>query len=98
MLNPDVAVPLVILIVASSAMVHRWLSHRERMAQMTAAKNPVDSERLERLEQAVESIALETERIGEGQRYLTRLLAERAERESERVDRPFRQGGVNTPH
>lgn len=32
-----------------------------------------------RLEQAVESIALEVERISEGQRFTTRLLAERAQ-------------------
>ena len=52
-----------------------------------------------RLEQAVETIALETERIGEGQRYLTRLLADRADRDNARAsDRPIRPGPVNTPH
>jgi len=34
-------------------------------------------ERLERLEQAVDAIAVEMERVGEGQRFMTRLLAER---------------------
>ena len=34
-----------------------------------------------RLEQAVESIALEVERISEGQRFTTKLLAERAQAE-----------------
>jgi hypothetical protein len=33
--------------------------------------------RLERMEQAVDSIAVEVERISEGQRFTTRLLAER---------------------
>jgi len=33
--------------------------------------------RLERMEQAIDSIALEVERISEGQRFTTRLLAER---------------------
>ena len=32
--------------------------------------------RLERIEQAVDSIAIEVERISEGQRYTTRLLSE----------------------
>jgi hypothetical protein len=32
--------------------------------------------RLERIEQAVEAVAIEVERISEGQRYTTRLLAE----------------------
>lgn len=34
--------------------------------------------RLERMEQAIDSIAIEVERISEGQRFTTRLLAERA--------------------
>lgn len=34
-------------------------------------------DRLSRLDQAVDSIAVEVERIGEGQRFVTRLLAER---------------------
>ena len=38
----------------------------------------VDDERMTRLEQAVEAIALEVERIAEGQRFTTKLLADRA--------------------
>lgn len=38
----------------------------------------VDEDRMARLEQAVEAIALEVERISEGQRFTTKLLAERA--------------------
>jgi hypothetical protein len=34
--------------------------------------------RLERMEQAIDSIAVEVERISEGQRFTTRLLSERA--------------------
>jgi len=34
--------------------------------------------RLERMEQAIDSIAVEVERISEGQRFTTKLLAERA--------------------
>ena len=34
------------------------------------------SDRLTRMEQAVETTALEVERIGEGQRFLTRLFTE----------------------
>jgi hypothetical protein len=39
----------------------------------------VDEARLARLEQAVDSIALEVERISEGQRFTTKLLSERAQ-------------------
>jgi len=35
-----------------------------------------DNERLERIERAVEAIAVEVERIAEGQRFVTRLMAE----------------------
>jgi hypothetical protein len=38
----------------------------------------VDEDRMARLEQAVEAIALEVERISEGQRFTTKLLSERA--------------------
>ncbi len=35
-------------------------------------------DRLERMEQAIDAIAVEVERISEGQRFTTRLLTERA--------------------
>lgn len=37
----------------------------------------VDDDRLSHLERAVDAIALEVERISEGQRFTTKLLAER---------------------
>jgi len=44
-----------------------------------AARVPSDvSARLERMEQAIDSIAVEVERISEGQRFTTKLLAERS--------------------
>ena len=43
-------------------------------------------ERMARLEQAVEAIALEVERISEGQRFTTKLLAERGQ--ADRVEAP----------
>jgi hypothetical protein len=36
------------------------------------------TERLERMEQAIDSIAVEVERISEGQRFTTKLLAEKS--------------------
>lgn len=38
---------------------------------------PEVTARLERIEQAIDSIAIEVERISEGQRFTTKLLAER---------------------
>jgi hypothetical protein len=39
---------------------------------------PEVNARLERMEQAIDSIAIEVERISEGQRFTTKLLSERA--------------------
>jgi hypothetical protein len=44
----------------------------------TPTPQPEISARLERMEQAIDSIAIEVERISEGQRFTTRLLSERA--------------------
>ena len=44
---------------------------------MTAIPSDV-SARLERIEQAVDAIAIEMERVSEGQRFTTKLLSERA--------------------
>ena len=54
------------------------------------------AERLNRIETAVDSTALEVERIAEGQRFTTRLLAER-NGSSTFTDKP-RAGGSTTPH
>ena len=44
----------------------------------TGPRIPSDvTARLERMEQAIDSIAVEVERISEGQRFTTKLLAER---------------------
>ena len=44
-----------------------------------AAIDPETAQRLARMEQAVDSIAIEVERISEGQRFTTKLLSERPE-------------------
>jgi hypothetical protein len=61
-----------------------------------AATSPgsVSDDRMARLEMAVESIAIEVERISEGQRFTTRLLSEQAQRMAPRLE----QGKVDTPH
>ena len=40
-------------------------------------------ERLDRLEHAIDAIAIEVERIGEGQRFLVKLLVDKPERKTE---------------
>ena len=51
------------------------------------------NERLERMEHAIDSIAVEVERISEGQRFTTKLLSER-ETESARALPPRRDPGA----
>jgi hypothetical protein len=43
-----------------------------------AAAPHIDDRRFDRLEQAVDAIAIEVERVSEGQRFVTKILAERA--------------------
>ncbi len=57
-----------------------------------------NSPRLQRIEQAVESIALEVERIGEAQRFTTKLLAERQPDAVARMPVTRREPGTITPH
>lgn len=57
------------------AMARRiWRGSRSSAATAT----PESAQRMERLEQAVDAIAIEIERVSEGQRYMTRLLTEGA--------------------
>jgi len=50
-----------------------WVRSGPRVAAVDFDSSP----RLQRMEQAIESIAIEVERIGEAQRFTTKLLAER---------------------
>lgn len=52
---------------------------RRRRARKKQQVEATDDPRLERLSQAVDAIAEEVERIGEGQRFVTQLLAQKRE-------------------
>jgi hypothetical protein len=52
-----------------------------RAVRPPAPQIPKDvSDRLERMEQGIDAVAIEVERIGEGQRFVTQLMADRAQR------------------
>ena len=53
-------------------------------------------ERLERMEHIIEVMAVEVERIGEGQRFLTKIMAEK--QLGSGADRPRTPERVITPH
>jgi hypothetical protein len=92
----DLAIAIVFAI--SGWMLKTWLSHKENMKGLSMTKQGLESsdQRLARVEQAVESIAIEIERVSEGQRYVTKLLNERTQPLLGEVAVPAR--GVDTPH
>jgi hypothetical protein len=53
------------------------LRRRERTVQATPVADPQIAQRLDRIEQAIEAIAIEVERSAEAQRYSAKLLTER---------------------
>lgn len=79
-----------IRVIANAVVRHRELGRQ--MAQSSAGS--VSDERMARLEMAVESIAVEIERISEGQRFTTRLLTDQTQRPTPRLQ----QGKIDTPH
>ena len=75
----------------------RELEIRRELGYPASGRNADTS----RLEQAVDAMAIEVERITEGQRFMTRLLAERAAAERAPRERPALPGSeprIITPH
>jgi hypothetical protein len=61
--------------------IHAYVQYAKRKMGKHVPAAPADDDRLQRLEHAVDSIAIEVERISEGQRFLTKLqTAQPAER------------------
>ena len=90
--GPSVAGALVFAFVA--VMVARVFWRRNHMLA-ARAQSPESDARMERIEQAVDAIAIEVERISEAQRFSSRLLAEGV-RPAEPIKLPvFDQHGQN---
>jgi hypothetical protein len=99
-MDPNIAlVGLGVCAVAAVTIIKVIASATVRHAEVTRSssddRNTVSDARLARLEVAVESIAVEIERISEGQRFTTRLLNNQTERFAPRLERP---GKADTPH
>ena len=82
MVVDGVMIPIIALLIVPVTAIGFPLAraYAKRMEQGgSAPRIPSDvSARLERMEQAIDSIAVEVERISEGQRFTTKLLAERS--------------------
>jgi hypothetical protein len=75
-----VIIPIVFGIPGVVIITKMWFSHKEKMAGLGGPQTgtAILDARLARVEQAVESIAIEMERVSEGQRFVTKLMIDRA--------------------
>jgi len=80
-----------IRIIANTVIRHR--EQTRRIAEASASS--VSDDRIMRIEAAVEAIAIEVERISEGQRFTTRLLSDQAAPASALLPTPAK---FDTPH
>ena len=79
-MGPEIVVPLggmamIIAITVGRPLVSAWAKKLENESKRPILP-PEVSTRLERMEQSLDAIAVEVERISEGQRFTTKLLAE----------------------
>ncbi len=94
MLDEDIVIPIagMVMVVVLSigvplvvALIRKW----ERQAKARPVEDSDTTQRLERIEQAIEAMAIEVERVSEGQRFVSRLMADR---EPERASLSARGG------
>ena len=77
-----------------SAIARATVAHKKEEVRQTESAAPLTEARLARIEQAVDAIALEVERISEGQRFTTKLLSEHNAMPPKAI---ARQLSTNTP-
>lgn len=96
MSDPGKVIVAVVFFVAVTVVVRSvaamFFSWRRQAGVVDPAASSLADARLSRLEQAVDAIAVEVERISEGQRFTTKLLSEQA-RQSSKLSREL----TNTP-
>ena len=82
-MDEDIIIPIagmlfVLAIVLGVPLVWAHIKRLSRSEAVTSgAGNPDTDRRLERIEHAIDAVAVEVERISEGQRFVTQLLSER---------------------
>ena len=84
-MDPDVYTFLAVcagIVLSVGALVGIGVAARVRLLRAERGGTRIDEDRLRHLEQSVDAIAIEIERISEGQRFTTKLLAERVERDA----------------
>lgn len=81
-INPDIAFPAAAMLFAVLGLPVSiaWARRILRGRPQPAGPSNDHTMRLERMETAIDAVAIEIERISEGQRFVTRILMERPER------------------
>jgi hypothetical protein len=81
-MNENIVIPIagmtMIVTLALGVPYMRALIRRWERQPLQPTVPPEVAARLERIEQAVDAVAIEVERISEGQRFTTKLLSDRA--------------------
>ena len=74
-----IVVPAVFFSFASVAFARILFKHKEKMMELQGPKDARSTDleaRLARIEHAIDAMAIEMERVGEGQRFLTKVLSD----------------------
>lgn len=73
--------------------------HQEKMSKLNDSpeRQDVIEARLDRIERSIDAMAVEMERVGEGQRFVTKLLAEQQNPKVAELPSP-RPKKFDTPH
>jgi hypothetical protein len=80
-MNPDQVFAIVIVAISGSvvlSLAKMWLGRPKAQLGPVDQRLRAIEDRLQRMEQAIDTIAVEAERISEGQRFTSKLLADRA--------------------
>jgi len=79
--NEDILVPIaffvMVAVTAIGVPLARAFARRMERQPIAPSVSPELAAQIERMEHAIDSIAIEVERISEGQRFTTKLLSER---------------------
>ena len=96
--DPQVMIVGLVAVIAVTVTSMASVWRRRIEARTTKAAPDAIEQRLARIENAVDVIAVEVERIAEAQRFSARLEAERETRRVANPATPAREGRVVTPH